>query len=216
MIHWLYERVLMRGITLLPAHICFMITERDMQASPGKLAQVTGWCRSVNLQLARTCISGDDDPERNGCAIESVMFHISTTDPARVLPCLPAIREVARQSRLSLHIGELTEVAGQGMEVCVAVGKSGREEIASCIRRMAHDRIPPDAISEQTFEQYLTFPYTPDLVIKAGGYHLTDFLIWQAVYSELFFSDVNWEWFRKTDFLRALRDYQSRVRRFGK
>jgi undecaprenyl diphosphate synthase len=81
---------------------------------------------------------------------------------------------------------------------------------------MAHDKIPPAEVTEQTFEQYLTFPYTPDLVIKTGGYHLTDFLIWQAVYSELFFSDVNWKWFRKTDFLRALRDYQARVRRFGK
>ncbi|RPJ53201.1 MAG: di-trans,poly-cis-decaprenylcistransferase, partial [Methanobacteriota archaeon] len=44
----------------------------------------------------------------------------------------------------------------------------------------------------------------------------TDFLIWQSVYSELFFSDVNWKWFRKVDFLRALRDYQSRKRRFGR
>jgi undecaprenyl diphosphate synthase len=52
-------------------------------------------------------------------------------------------------------------------------------------------------------------------VIKTGGYHLTDFLIWQSVYSELFFSDVNWKLFRKIDFLRALRDYQARVRRFG-
>jgi undecaprenyl diphosphate synthase len=52
-------------------------------------------------------------------------------------------------------------------------------------------------------------------VVKTGGSHLTDFLIWQSVYSELFFSDVNWRLFRKVDFLRALRDYQARKRRFG-
>ena len=69
---------------------------------------------------------------------------------------------------------------------------------------------------EQLIESYLTFKYTPDVVIKSGGDHLTDFLIWQSVYSELFFSDVNWKYFRKVDFLRILRDYQSRIRRFGK
>jgi undecaprenyl diphosphate synthase len=53
-------------------------------------------------------------------------------------------------------------------------------------------------------------------VIKTGGDHLTDFLIWQSVYSELFFSDVNWPLFRRLDLLRALRDYQSRARRFGR
>ena len=216
MIHWLYERFLVRGLMVLPAHICFMITEHDMQASPGKLAQVTAWCRSVNLQVSRVRETPGDHREDSGDAIIRLIFHISTPDPARILPCLPAIREVAQQSRLSLHIGELTEVSGKGIEVCVAVGMSGREEIASCIRRMALDGIPPTEVSEETFEQYLTFPYTPDLVIKTGGYHLTDFLIWQGVYSELFFSDVNWEWFRKTDFLRALRDYQARVRRFGR
>jgi len=57
--------------------------------------------------------------------------------------------------------------------------------------------------------------YAPDLVIKTGGQHLTDFLIWQSVYSEIFFSDVNWKFFRKVDFLRILRDFQARERRFG-
>ncbi len=64
-------------------------------------------------------------------------------------------------------------------------------------------------------ESRLTFRCMPDLVIKTGGQHLTDFLIWLSVYSELFFSDVNWKYFRRIDFLRALRDFQFRERRFG-
>jgi undecaprenyl diphosphate synthase len=99
--------------------------------------------------------------------------------------------------------------------VTVAIGKSGREEITECIRSMAKNNIPPEQIDEKTFENYLTFKYDPDIVIKSGGDHLTDFLIWQSVYSELFFTDVNWKYFRKVDFLRILRDYQSRIRRFG-
>jgi undecaprenyl diphosphate synthase len=71
-------------------------------------------------------------------------------------------------------------------------------------------------VDEKMLESYLTFKYTPDVVVKSGGDHLTDFLIWQSVYSELFFSDVNWKYLRKVDFLRVLRDYQSRIRRFGK
>jgi Undecaprenyl pyrophosphate synthase len=107
-------------------------------------------------------------------------------------------------------------VTGSGMDVVVAIGKSGREEVTSCIRRMAEDHIAPDRVDEGLLDSYLTFQYTPDMVIKSGGDHLTDFLIWQSVYSELFFSDVNWKFFREVDLLRILRDYQSRMRRFGK
>ncbi len=114
-----------------------------------------------------------------------MIFHISTADPDGLAPYLPELRRIAEGARLTLHYGESTESAGTGMEVTVAIGKSGREEIAGCIRRMAEDGVDPALVDEHTFEKYLTFPYAPDLVIKTGGDHLTDFLIWQSVYSEL-------------------------------
>lgn len=215
-IHWLYERALLRGIEVLPSHICFMITESDMEITPLKLYEVTGWCLLVNTHLVRKNYQKGRNEKTPPPAIQGVTFHISTPDPAHILPYLPLIQKVAHHARLHLHLGDTIEVTGEGMDVCVAVGNSGREEIVCCIRRMAEDGISPETICEQTFEEYLTFPYAPDLVIKTGGSYLTDFLIWQSVYSELFFSDVNWKWFRKIDFLRALRDYQARVRRFGK
>ena len=52
MIYWLYERALLRGIEVLPAHLCFMITESDMEATPSKLYEVTRWCLSVNDYIA--------------------------------------------------------------------------------------------------------------------------------------------------------------------
>jgi undecaprenyl diphosphate synthase len=216
MIHWLYERALLRGIDILPAHLCFMITESDMESSPCKLNEVTGWCLLVNDYLAAKNIRQSGGGDTHPPSIKGLTIHIRTPDPVRLYPYLAMIRKVGDHARLHLHIGDIEEITGAGMEVCVAVGKSGREEIVSCIRRMAEDRISPETLCEQTFEHYLTFPYAPDLVVKTGGSHLTDFLIWQSVYSELFFSDVNWKWFRKVDFLRALRDYQARVRRFGK
>ena len=195
MIYWLYEKLLLRRLTILPEHLCFMITEQDMIDAPEKIVEVSGWCRDVGIR--------------------GVTFHISTRNAARIDPFLPFICRIADFARLELHGGDWDEVMGEGMPVLVAIGHSGREEITGCIRGMAEDGIDPDAVDEGLIDSYLAFRYTPDLVVKTGGSHLTDFLIWQSVYSELFFSDVNWRFFRKVDFLRALRDYQSRKRRFG-
>ena len=196
MIRWLYERHLARQISERPKRICVLLSDRDLAAAPGKVRECVEWCREVG--------------------IGAVIFHISTADPGALAPYLPELRRIAEVARLTLHWGERAESAGAGMDVTVAIGKSGREEIAGCIRRMAEDGLDPALVDEHTFEDYLTFPYAPDLVIKTGGDHLTDFLIWQSVYSELFFSDVNWALFRRLDLLRALRDYQSRARRFGR
>jgi len=192
----LYEKILLRNLHTLPNQICFMITGQDMLDAPGNLYLAAQWCRDLG--------------------IGSAMFHISTADPARLERCLPLIRTISSIARLTLHYRDEKEVSGEGMDVMVAIGKSGREEIADCVRRMARDGVDPGSVDEDVLESYLTFNYEPDLVIKTGGDHLTDFLIWQSVYSELFFLDVNWALLRKVDFLRALRDFQSRARRFGR
>ena len=214
MIYRLYEWIVLSGIEVLPLYLCFLITEDDLRAAPDKLEEVVGWCREVNQHLKdRRAGSSDSDRER---VITRVTFHISTPDPENILPFLPSLRAISGHARLTLHLVDHSESAGEGMEVEIAIGKSGRDEIVTCIRTMAEEGLSPEDIDEKTFERYLTFRYIPDLVIKTGGYHLTDFLIWQSVYSELFFSDVNWNLFRKIDFFRALRDYQARVRKFGK
>ena len=148
--------------------------------------------------------------------IRSVTFHIGTTHPDEMKRYRAEIDKIGTIARFILHVGDKEEISGNGMDVVVAVGKSGREEIIACIRKMAEKGVCPSDVDEKLLESYLTFKYAPDVVIKSGGDHLTDFLIWQSVYSELFFSDVNWRYLRKVDFLRILRDYQSRIRRFGK
>jgi undecaprenyl diphosphate synthase len=209
MIYWLYEYLLKRQITELPGHVCFMISGQDLADAPGNPALITAWCKEISESVLKHNPSSKP-------GIHGLTFHISTTAPKDMQQFLPAVRKIGTISRLVLHIGDKEEVAGSGMDVVVAIGNSGREEITACIRRMAEDHIPPEKVDEKMLESYLTFKYTPDVVIKTGGDHLTDFLIWQSVYSELFFSDVNWKHVRKVDFLRVLRDYQSRVRRFGK
>ncbi|MDD1718467.1 MAG: undecaprenyl diphosphate synthase family protein [Methanoregulaceae archaeon] len=214
MIYWLYERLLLSGISTLPAGICFMLTGEDLLDAPGKLQECTSWC----IEISESVSSRTSETQGNGTSslIRSLTYHISTPDPERIDPFIPEIRKISGIAHLTLHHRENILSGGTGMDVTVAIGKSGREEIAGCIRQMAIDGISPSDVTEEKIESYLTFKHTPDLVIKTGGYHLTDFLIWQSVYSEIFFSDVNWRLLRKVDLLRALRDYQARIRRFGR
>ena len=217
MIYWLYEKLLLRQIHLLPEHICFMLTGLDLADSPEKILEVTHWCRDLSERVFASRRKGyrsSDNYKVTG--IRGLTYHISTPDPESMRAYLPDIRLIAGIARLTLLCGPHEEKTGEGMEVTVAIGKSGREEIASCIREMARQGISPEEVDEALIESNLKFKYTPDFVIKTGGDHLTDFLIWQSVYSELFFIDLNWRWMRRVDFLRALRDYQARVRRFGR
>lgn len=217
MIYWLYEKLVLRQIHILPEHICFMLTGQDMAEAPEKIFEVTRWCRDLSERVRAGKLMDDQAADKcHPVGIKGLTYHISTADPDGLNKYLPDIRRIAEIARLLLHFGSYEETAGEGIDVTVAIGKSGREEIASCIREMAREGVTPEEVDEALIESHLTFKHTPDFVIKTGGDHLTDFLIWQSVYSELFFSDLNWRGMRRVDFLRALRDYQARVRRFGK
>jgi undecaprenyl diphosphate synthase len=209
MIYRFYEYLLKRQITELPGHVCFMISGEDMAQAPENLFHITTWCNEISGFVA-----GHNSTSRS--QIRGLTFHIGTPFQNDIDQLLPSIRKISTIARLVIHTGDREEIAGSGMEVVVAIGKSGREEITACIRKMAEEHVSPEEVDEKKIESYLTFKCTPDVIIKSGGDHLTDFLIWQSVYSELFFSDVNWKYFRKVDFLRVMRDYQSRVRRFGR
>ncbi|MDD1672946.1 MAG: undecaprenyl diphosphate synthase family protein [Methanomicrobiales archaeon] len=196
MIRWIYERILIRSLRRYPQHLCILISEEDMRVAPNKAFEVATWCVELG--------------------ITGLTIHISSYETGALEDYLPPLRKISSVSRLSLHYGSDHEESGEGMtRVVIAIGKSGRDEITGCIRTLAEEGVRPEAVDERMIESRLTFQYSPDLVIKTGGQHLTDFLIWQSVYSELFFSDINWKYFRKVDFLRALRDFQDRQRRFG-
>lgn len=224
MIYWIYERLIERQLSILPANICVMITEQDMHDAPDKILECTKWCIDISNGVnARESgchtpgnIQGNEKSARNVSNIEGLTFHISTKEYSSIDTYLPGIRKIGEIAHLVIHYKEQMEDIGTGLSVTVAVGKSGREEITECIQSMARSHVRPEEVDEKLLESYLTFKYTPDFVIKTGGDHLTDFLIWQSVYSELFFSDANWKYIRKVDVLRALRDYQYRVRRFGR
>jgi tritrans,polycis-undecaprenyl-diphosphate synthase [geranylgeranyl-diphosphate specific] len=105
----------------------------------------------------------------------------------------------------------------------IAVAYGGRDELLRAFRSIAEDvkrgKMSPDEIDESAISSRL---YTkdmpdPDLIIRTSGEErISNFLLWQNAYAELYFTDVFWPAFRKVDFLRAVREYQMRKRRFGK
>ncbi|HTT35557.1 MAG TPA: polyprenyl diphosphate synthase, partial [Thermoplasmata archaeon] len=104
----------------------------------------------------------------------------------------------------------------------VAIAYGGREEILGAIRALAREvkagRLAPEEIDQQAVARRL---YTaglpdPDLIFRTSGEErISNFLLWQAAYAELYFADVLWPGLTKLDFLRAIRSFQERRRRFG-
>jgi undecaprenyl diphosphate synthase len=110
-----------------------------------------------------------------------------------------------------------------GLNLIIAMSYSSRWEICEAIRKISADvynrRLDPDSISEDTFEKYLTTYGVPDpdLMIRTSGeLRISNFLLWQIAYTELYFTEILWPDFGKDEFYNAIIEYQKRERRFGK
>lgn len=110
-----------------------------------------------------------------------------------------------------------------GMLLTLALSYGGRQEIVYAARKIAaavaDGSIQPDSITEATFNNYLytaTIP-EPDFLIRTSGeMRISNFLLWQLAYTELYFTEINWPDFDRKELFKAFRHYQSRERRFGK
>ena len=133
----------------------------------------------------------------------------------------------ARDDETAAHDDEADSRDDPRMQVNIAVGYGGRQEIADAVRAVLRERAAAGAsleeVAESLSEEDITAHlYTkgqpdPDLVIRTSGeQRLSGFLLWQSVHSEYYFCEVYWPAFRRVDFLRALRDYSRRERRLGR
>ena len=119
------------------------------------------------------------------------------------------------------HAVEKTRDNG-GLKLIFALSYGGRAEIVDAARRLARDaeqgRVEPDAIDEKGFASYLYDPELPDpdLLIRTGGEsRVSNFLLWQIAYAEIYVSELMWPDFRAEHLREALRDFQGRERRLG-
>ncbi|MEA1872553.1 MAG: polyprenyl diphosphate synthase [Chloroflexota bacterium] len=132
---------------------------------------------------------------------------------------------LGRLDRLSQKLREKVRAAVEltknntGLTLCLAFDYGSRDEIVQAASRIADAGIPGDNIDEPVFARYLYNPDIPDpdLVIRTGGEsRLSNFLLWQAAYSELYFTPVLWPDFGHKDVEEALSEYKRRQRRFGR
>ncbi|MFA6055776.1 MAG: isoprenyl transferase [Thermodesulfovibrionales bacterium] len=108
--------------------------------------------------------------------------------------------------------------SNKGMVLTTALSYSGRNEIMRAIKKVMVSGIKPDDLTEEVFESYLDTAGNPppDLIIRTSGeMRISNFLLWQAAYSEFYFTDTLWPDFNKDEFLLSIQDYQRRDRRFG-
>ncbi len=200
----LYDRYLAGRIRLasqeLPETIALVITERDLleQGAYDTMSAFLRWAFKFGA--------------------DRVVVYVSVLDE-EVVPTL--VREFEQvDSPKTVAVRSPADELPADAPVQVGIGLGGKHEFVNAVRKIAEDveseTIEPGEITEAEIEDRLIFPTTPDLVIKTGAERLSDFMIWQSVYAELYFTDVNWRNFRRRDYLRALREYQERKRRFGK
>jgi len=201
------------------------------QAGADKIFELLQWCRQAGVEVVTLWLLSTDNLARPGTELEPLLRIIEDTvrgltaqewhvKPVGALDLLPA-----ETARVLKDAAEAT-AANTGLLVNVAVGYGGRREIADAVRSLLQDHATRGTTIEELAEildvehiaehLYTAGQPDPDLVIRTSGeQRLGGFLLWQSAHSEFYFCDAYWPAFRRVDFLRALRSYAARQRRFG-
>ncbi|WP_188681237.1 polyprenyl diphosphate synthase [Thermogymnomonas acidicola] len=199
-----------------------------------KLEEVLEWCMEVGVRIVTVYGFSTENFARSPDEVEFLFSLINRAfidlmKDERVHRNKIRVKVIGEIRRLPEYLQETirkVEEATNGYDEFrfnLAIGYGGREEIINAIRKIARKvregELEPDEINEEMFRQYLydgSIP-DPDLILRTSGEErISNFLLWQSAYSELYFSDVYWPEFKKTDFLRAILSYQARKRRFGR
>jgi len=198
-----------------------------------KLEEVVEWCHEVGIEGLTVFAFSTDNFKRSPREVEHLMSLFAED-----------LRRLAEDSRIHDHevkvkvIGDtdvlpddVVRAASEAEEATrdheqhyfnIAIGYGGREEIVEAVRQIARDvkngDVDPEEVKKDLISSYL---YTaespdPDLILRTSGEErISNFLLWQLAYAELYFSDVYWPALKKTDFLNVIQSYQKRQRRYG-
>ncbi|MCQ6962507.1 undecaprenyl diphosphate synthase family protein [Methanolobus chelungpuianus] len=215
----MYESYLLgqieRTSARVPKHVSLVLSETDLLYSNGlgKMKDYISWCRQLDISITSIYVDVLDTEELLRTEMIGKLAH-KLSDLLSKMP--PEVGYEIYTADGELSAGR----KGKELLVYISVGFGGRKEVTkavlSVLSEVEEGKISPSDITEATIESRLKVKHEPDIFIRSGGKHLSDFLIWQSVYSELYFTDVNWRNMRKLDILRIIRDFQKRQRRFGK
>lgn len=202
-------------------------------AGANKIFEFLDWCEEIGINIVTLyMLSTDNLLRRNSTEMDDLMRIIGSVAEEMAKRKRWVIRIVGDRSSLPQELLaqlEAAESATQNLEkpqVNLAVGYGGRKEIADAMRSIlkqhSTDGTSIDQLAELLTPDLITqHLYTggqpdPDLIIRTSGeQRLSGFLLWQSSNSELYFEEALWPDFRKVDFLRAIRAFESRNRRFG-
>lgn len=248
-VYRIYEQRLVRQLdpTAVPHHVGVMLdgnrrwarkeglatTAEGYQAGAAHIADLLGWCRGVGIQMVTLWLLSTDNLRRPDEQVGPLLAIIADVVDDLAAPGQPwKLRIVGSMDVLPeelttrLAAAELRTADRTGIEVNIAVGYGGRQEIADAVKSLLQakadagqdlreviENLDVEAIGEHL---YTSGQPDPDLVIRTSGeQRLSGFLLWQSVHSEFWFCDAYWPDFRRVDFLRALRDFSARHRRYG-
>ncbi len=248
-VYRLYEQRLVRHLAgaSMPHHVGVMLdgnrrwarkeglasAAEGHRAGAAHIADLLGWCQSMGIRMVTLWLLSTDNLRRETGEVTSLLTIIADVVDDLAAPGQPwkmrivgSMDVLPEELATRLAAAELRTADRTGIEVNIAVGYGGRQEIADAVRSLLQskadagvslqqiiDHLDVDGIAEHL---YTSGQPDPDLVIRTSGeQRLSGFLLWQSVHSEFWFCDAYWPDFRRVDFLRALRDYAARNRRFG-
>jgi undecaprenyl diphosphate synthase len=229
----------------LPSHVAIIMDGNGRWAQHRGLDRIFGHQQGVNavrevieaaaelqigyLTLYAFSTENWGRPDEEISALMGIMVQSLSNETDTLLKNNIRLMAIGDIDRLAADVRErlfetirLTSVS-TGLNLIIAMSYSSRWEITTAARKMSADAkngtLNPDSITEEDFEKYLTTVGIPDpeLMIRTSGeLRISNFLLWQLAYTELYFTDTLWPDFGKDNFYNAIIDFQKRERRFGK
>lgn len=246
-LYTVYERSLVSGIPTekLPQHIGVLVdgnrrwaaqlgesTKHGHQAGAARIIEFLGWCTEMKIPMVTLYMLSTENLKRSSGELLDLVEVIEGFVGQLAETGIGKIRAVGQLESLPEGLRRAFEKAMaatdsvEGLQVNIAVGYGGRQEITDAVRNLLREATSTglglDELAEKlTSDDISRHLYTsgmpdPDLLIRTSGeQRLSGFMTWQSAYSEFYFCEALWPDFRRVDFLRALRDYANRQRRFG-
>lgn len=229
----------------IPSHIAIIMDGNGRWAKEKMLPRFAGHGEGINSVREITRVCGEIDvkhltlytfssenwsrPKMEVSALMKLLLKTITKEVSELnknnvrLTSIGALEEMPKEARQGILDGIEKTKNNTGLNLVLALSYGGRQEILKAVKPLCADlekgEITTSDIDPTMFENYLYTANTPDpeLLIRTGGENrISNFLLWQIAYTELFVTDVYWPAFREEELLIAIQNYQERERRFGK